>query len=649
MSIKEINYRIKCKLKIATEMAGYSFKKDAPNPDLNEESIQWIGFDYNFLPDKYLDQSEEYIFSNLTIFNRTILWNEMVNGWLCDLKSGKTAPLKFGMMIDYRNEKLVGDIKYLWEPNRHLHIVALSQAYLLSKEKKFLRYISEVLTTWHCQNVYLKGPNWTSSLELGIRLINWSIAWQLIGGSSSELFMNSEGQGLLSLWLKSVFRHAEFIRNHLSRYSSANNHLIGEAAGLFVASITWPYWDRADKWRDESYAILIKEAIVQNYSDGVNREQAIMYQQFVLDFLLIAGLAGKANQIQFPHLYWNRIESMIGFIAACMDKSGNMPMFGDADDGFVVKLSAEKGFCPYRSLLATGAVLFGRSDFKEKSKKLDHKTIWLLGSDAREKYNGLSTTQNLVKSKPSFKSGGYYILGNNFNTKKEVQCIIDCGPLGYLSIAAHGHADALSFWLSVAGEEILIDPGTFAYHTNLNWRNYFRGTSAHNTIRIDRMNQSEIGGNFMWTDKANAYCEEHEIGVDSDRFVGYHDGYKRLKDPVTHRREIILDKDMNQINVNDQLTCHGQHEVEQFWHFSEKCNVQMIDREYRVKNKYSTIRLIPAQNDCEMELVYANEELPLGWISRRYDVKAPTNTAVVKRTINCTYTLKTIIQIQMES
>ena len=72
-------------------------------------------------------------------------------------------------------------------------------------------------------------------------------------------------------------------------------------------------------------------------------------------------------------------------------------------------------------------------------------------------------------------------------------------PLGYLSIAAHGHADALSFTLSVGGNEILIDPGTFAYHTQKRWREYFRGTSAHNTLRVDGADQSVPGGNFLWT------------------------------------------------------------------------------------------------------------------------------------------------------
>ena len=139
------------------------------------------------------------------------------------------------------------------------------------------------------------GPNWSSALELAVRLINWSVAWQLLGGAASTLFDDDEGSRLRRQWLDSVFRHAQFIRGHFSRYSSANNHLLGEAAGLFIAALTWPCWPHAGAWPAEARTILEREAVRQNAPDGVNREQAVSYQQFVLDLLVLALLAGKAN------------------------------------------------------------------------------------------------------------------------------------------------------------------------------------------------------------------------------------------------------------------------------------------------------------------------------------------------------------------
>ena len=122
-----------------------------------------------------------------------------------------------------------------------------------------------------------------------------------------------------------------------------------------------------------------------------------------------------------------------------------------------------------------------------------------------------------------------------------MRLLVDAGPLGYLSIAAHGHADALSFVLNIGDREILVDPGTYAYHTDPGWRRYFRSTLAHNTVGIDEQDQSLQAGNFMWTDHARARCIEFEAGNAMQRFVGEHYGYERLEDPVVHRREILFD------------------------------------------------------------------------------------------------------------
>ena len=244
---------------------------------------------------------------------------------------------------------------------------------------------------------------------------------------------------------------------------------------------------------------------------------------------------------------------MIGFLASIMDVQGNVPMIGDADDGYVTRLCPDKKFCPYKSLLATGGLLFGRPEYLQKAGAVDDKTQWLLGLDySRE--GGASGAK--VSLNRSYATGGYYILGGDFDTELEVKCIVDVGPLGYLGIAAHGHADALSMVLSVAGYEILVDPGTYAYHTQKVWRDYFRGTLAHNTVRIDSTDQSESGGNFMWIHKAEAVCEIWESSGEKQRLLASHNGYHRLSDPVTHRREIEYNADLRRFRVTDYIDVH---------------------------------------------------------------------------------------------
>ena len=181
-------------------------------------------------------------------------------------------------------------------------------------------------------------------------------------------------------------------------------------------------------------------------------------------------------------------------------------MFGDSDDGLVVKFAQGGDFCRYRSLLASGAILFGRDDFKLKAGALDDKTRWLVGEQADSLFEAQNAAPTGLPVRQAFPEGGYYILGRDFETESEIRLIVDAGPLGYGTIAAHGHADALSFTLSVGGIGFLIDPGTYAYHTQGRWRQYFRCTAAHNTVRVDGLDQSVSGGNFMWLKKACADC-----------------------------------------------------------------------------------------------------------------------------------------------
>jgi len=629
MSLGEVGHRVHQKVMARVQSLGLGHASRVPTDPPPRAVRSFVGRCTRVTPDLYIQAAEEILAGKLKIFNL-----EYDSGlppvWNRDPKTGTIAPLAFGKTLNYRDESVVGDIKYLWEPNRHLQLVVLAQAYDQSGEQRYLDGLRHQLQSWFDQCPYLKGTNWTSSLEIAIRLINWSIVWQLTGGVASPMFTGPAGAQFRDNWLQSIYRHMHFICGHFSRFSSANNHLIGELCGLFVGCVTWPYWSDTEKWQEIAKAGLEQEALLQNAPDGVNREQAISYQQFVLDFLLLAGLAGKENGDGFSQSYWRRIETMLEYIASVMDVGGNVPMIGDADDGYAVRLSQEAAFCPFRSLLATGSVLFRRGDFKFKAGVLDDKTRWLLGGECEAAFAAIAASGANLPVRRDFRDGGYYILGSDFETAREIRLIADAGPLGYLSIAAHGHADALGFTLSVGGREFLIDPGTYAYHTDKKWRDYFRGTAAHNTITIDGQDQSEIGGNFMWLRKAQASCELFEMGHESDRFVGSHDGYRRLSDPVSHRRSIIFERASRRIVVTDTLDCTGQHQAECRWHFSEACEVWLEGNVLHARNHGNVISLgVAVPNPApRIQLRKGEVDPPCGWVSRRFDVKIPAVTAV---------------------
>jgi Heparinase II/III-like protein/Heparinase II/III N-terminus len=637
MTPVEFAHRAFRALQARAERTGILRAPAVPAPDLSVAAKPWVARDPGVDPARYLAAADEIAHGRMNLFALPELDLGLPPRWNRDPKTGIEAPRVYGKLLDYRDPDLVGDIKYLWEPNRHLQLVTLAQAYALSGKRRYYDALAEQLESWFIACPYGLGPNWASALEAGIRLVNWAIAWQLVQPIQSEDFK--------ARWLRSVYEHAHFIRHWLSAHSSANNHLVGEATGLFIAGLTWPHWPELREWASAAKAIVEREALAQNAPDGVNREQAVWYQQFVLDMLLACLLAGKANGAWFSPDYEARLEAMMDYLASIMDAGGNVPMLGDADDGYLTRLDPDPAFSPYRSALALGAVLFRRGDFKLKAGALDDRACWLLGAGAGAQYEALEAESTRLPVRQSFPEGGYYIVGADFDTPQEIRALVDAGPLGYTSIAAHGHADALSFTLSLGGREFLVDPGTYAYHTQERWREYFRGTGAHNTVRIDGRDQSEHGGAFMWLKHARAGCGLWLSTPEKDSFEGWQDGYLRLEDPVRHRRLIELDKRARRLVIEDSLAMDDEHDVELLFHWAEDCRVDAIEGGYLVERDGTTLKLtLPANGDVQ---VYRGSLAPLfGWISRGFDRRAPTSTLVWRAKLSAPALLRTEIEIR---
>lgn len=627
MSPAEIVWRVKKHGQKVAAKIGIGMLSSPPAADTGSFGKSFIHFQPSLEDETaLLESANEIIAGRWRVFAMHSASLGFPPQWNCDPKTGTIAPLAPGKLIDYRSEHLVGDIKYLWEPARHLELVTLAQAWQISGKCEYRDACRVLLDSWFEQCPYPLGVHWTSALELAVRLVNWAFAWHLLGGEKSGLFVDAEGKAFRDRWLASVYQHCHFITGYFSRHSSANNHLFGEYMGLFVASVNWPCWRESAGWAALAKAGLEDEAVRQNFGDGVNKEQAVYYQHEVMDMMLLCHLIGKTNGVLFSANYMTRLEGLAEFVAALMDRSGNMPMIGDSDDAQMVRLAYGANWNPYRSLLASCALLFSRPDFKHKAgNSLDDKNRWLFGNVGLSAWASMPDDQGFVP-RQAFPEGGYWVLGDGFGTKDEVLAVVDAGPLGYLSIAAHGHADALAMTLSVGGEPFLIDPGTYAYHTQKRWRNYFRGTSAHNTMRVDGLDQSVIGGNFMWLQKANARCEVWESSSERDCFVGSHDGYGRLANRVLHRRTLVLDKTRRLLRVVDQVECRGSHEIELFWHFDDACSIKLATDSATATKHGRNIFLAFFGPRCESSLHRGDESLPLGWISRRFDIKTPTTT-----------------------
>ena len=568
--------------------------------------------------------------------------------WNRDPKSKTKAPLKFGKHIDYRNAEAVGDIKYIWELNRHLELPILANAYKRTGEEKYLKALEHALTSWLRQCPFPLGVNWCSALECAIRIINWALMWQLLGGKQVHLFSSDESQHVKTALSRSIEHHLLFIQRNYSRFSSANNHLIGEAAGVFVACNTWSFGGQSVKWASNAKSILVNEALRQIGTDGVGKEQAVGYVPFVLEFLLIVGAVAQTSEIRLPDEYWQRICSALDFLDSISDSTGNIANFGDSDDGAVIRIWGYNITSRIQGLRRLANSLIEDVEMANtncRSEQTSDNSITDAVRDTNQSHiNGADSRK---KNAPiAFTAGGYYVLQASNRCKEEIHCVFDCGALGYLATAAHGHADALSIIMSVDGHKVLVDSGTYAYHTERAWRDYFRGTAAHNTVTIDKLNQSEIAGSFMWRRTAQARCELCTSDETVQTVKASHDGYLRLEDPLFHRRQVELNIEPQQVVVTDNLICQNTHFVELNWHLAPDCLVVEENTVFRVTAGMTEIRFRLVGNANLSAHVFRGSENPIcGWYSDEYDRKVPTSTLCWSGEISGATELRTEIDI----
>jgi hypothetical protein len=558
--------------------------------------------------------------------------------WHCDHAVGKQAPRCLASSIDYRDFQETGDCKLVWEPNRHHHLVVLGRAYRASGNQKYAEAIQAQLLSWLEANPYGYGMNWRSPLELAVRMINWVWSLDLIRDSG---VVAGEFRDRIR---HSVFLHLRDVTRKYSRGSSANNHLIGEAAGVFIACCYFPDLPGAATWKQQSFDILCQEILTQTTSEGCHRELALGYHVFVLQFFLFAGLAGRQSGLEFPSAYWQAVKRMLVFLSH-LTEGGKPPLYGDCDDGYVLDL----GNTPQdsASLLAVGAVLFSLPDCKSLAGDRLEPLCWLLGEEGLTAYDQLDTSvSNAQLASRSFPEAGLYLLQDGLQgSEKRISVLIDCGELGFKSIAAHGHADTLSFTLRAGGHDVLVDPGTYDYFTFPDWRNYFRSTRAHNTVEIDNKDQSVMLGPFLWGQRAAAHCLAWAPSSHGGRFKGEHDGYTRLDDPVLHRRTIELNGSDQTLIVIDEIAAKTKHHAKIFFHCAPACRVE--------ENGPHRLRISVAENvlflvfnpNVKVHLLCGNEQPIGGWVSPNYHGKEPATTIMAERECNGNYQFRTVISL----
>jgi len=575
-----------------------------------------------------LSEADRYLEGKYTLLNFDFVEPEI--DWHLDPQTGIRPPLEFGPNLNYRDPSFAGNAKNIWEKNRHHHLTILALAYRLTKQEDYALAVEKQLLSWLEANPVPLGINWSSSLELGVRLISWSWCDRLLRGSSvhSSLFGS---QGLL--W-SSIYWHQWFIVQHYSQGSSANNHLIGEMAGLFIATSLWSVFPESPRWHSLAKKSLEQEVSRQTFKSGLNREQAFSYQIFSLEFFLLAGIEAERFDVPFSSAYQDWVKRMLEVIPFLTDRGGNLPQYGDGDDGMALQLR------PISSSRLDWLFHLGRQWLAAQvplpSDNSGLLTSKLICQDFQDKVNAEESPQSSV----SFEDAGLFVLASQRGLEDEVFCLADAGRLGFLSIAAHGHADALSFTLSVGGVPIIVDPGTYIYHAEPQWRDYFRSTKAHSTILVDGVDQSEPAGIFLWKHKAQAKVISWEEKPEGAVLLAAHDGYMRLTEGVVHRRCLALDN--KSLEIKDDIQGSGLHDLEWRIHFSPQCELSLQENSCVVTWTEGKLEI---NLDSQLQWSLVRGEKEAGWYSSGFNRKQMSYTLLGLVNTNAPVCFKNVVNI----
>ena len=439
----------------------------------------------------------------------------------------------------YLDFSRVGDHKVIWELNRHQHLVLLAQAFLISGRREFLEEAFRQLESWLDANPFLRGINWASALEVAFRALSWSWLWHMAGGEMTD--------ALRARFLTALERHGRFLELNLSVYFSPNTHLLGEAVVLHALGVLFPGFARAGRWVREGSRIVEAQLRRQVRSDGTHFEQSAYYHVYALDFfLLYRVLAGPGEE------YDARLKAMAEYLDALLGVSGILPLIGDDDGGRLFHPYGERARFGLATM-ATCGILLDRADWLRGTECVQEQAAWWLGAEVL----GNAAAAPGVRASRLFAGGGTAVMA-----EASAQVVVKAGPFGEGS-GGHSHSDALSLTARLGNREILIDPGTFTYIADPAERNRFRGSSAHNTVRIDERDQAIPAGPFRWDGKPEVRVDQWAAAAKTD-FLDASCSYGGF----THRRRILFLKPSRVVILDHVDGLAGEHLVEQFWHLA---------------------------------------------------------------------------------
>ena len=530
----------------------------------------------------------ELLEGKLPVAGREWQWDASPDRWYRAPDTGRIWPRGFFGSIPYLHGNPCGEVRQLWEPARLQQLVdlaALAQAGDAEQRTRAVRLVEAQLESWVASNPPLSGPHYISAIECGLRLMAACHALDLL---RSDLAGPASWHALVQI----VGSHAPLIERRLSLHSSTGNHTVAEAGGLVYAGLLFPELPGSARWVSKGVSLLARLAQTQVLPDGGGAEQAPVYHLYNLHFLALVDALLRKHGRPAPAGIAAAVARGTRFIRAMDTGDGSLPSIGDDDGGHALSRFLR---LPCEDTAAAG-----------------HPT--------------------------HFPQSGYTVV--QVATTPDARMILDHGPLGMPPSFGHGHADALSLQIYAAGLPVLVDPGTYTYTGDQDWRRYFRGTRAHNTVTVDGRDQARQEGSFLWSRPFQSRVIAAELeGESSGRMLAEHDGYRDLG--IRHVRGIAWQRDA-WLLVWDALLGPGEHLYELHWHLGsqptrldgETCSVGVPGGTWSLSCSGGQIS------------VHTAERAPIrGWRSPTFGVIEPCPTLRVSFRGQTPHTFETLIRL----
>lgn len=596
--------------------------------------------EYAALRARCLPVAQQALEGSLRLLSRDVALAELPD-WQADPLTGFRFAAAF--YADVPAESLAGqvDVKYVWELNRCQFLVEMSRGYLLTGDERFAQRCQELLLSWIEQNPLYQGVNWTSALEVSMRAISWQ--WAVAGLSQWNGWRSESLRRITG----SLFNHAEYLQNHLSWYSSPYNHLMGEAAGLYLLSNWLDELPAVEGWRRTALDVFNRRVQQQFYADGSTDgftvEQGAGYHWYTLGFLLLV-LAAELRRGQPLPAWHASVAQALEAGAAFVQPDGRWPAIGDVDSARSLPVQPSD-FWDFRGLSALGTELLGLEELKAVSPTAREETFWLRGIEGVRRWHSLPAPPRPLKF--VLPSAGYAIAKSSAAADADWLCF-DAGPIadGLFTddtpSVAHGHLDLLQVLYCASGKPVLVDGGMPHYYGEAAWLEFFRGVQGHNTLAVAGAPPALPAGRLGWHSVRNDVRLESCLS-DSAWFCR---GTLRLAPTLTVQRHLFAMPGSG-LWLADVIESDAARRIEWSWNLLPAVDRQSLDAmDQRATLRYDggTLELCTTAPRMEVRLDFPTDAGPAGWICPEYGARSPACRVVASAVADGEMTLLTSLR-----